>query len=508
MKKLYLTIIVLLSMFNLDMTAAEDDVKEPAPSGIELTDERKAELNNIDIPILNFSLKYGAFPDFDCVSAPEGAVSSSIANNIYVEGELSVTRKGDVQYESGPYKAKESGVRLKVRGNGSSNIGGHKAPFPSYKIKLSKKANLIIGDETVGKSKDWVLLKDRCADLNHVVGFETGRVMGLGWQPRGYPVALMINGNYFGSYFLIEAVSADKDRINITDTGFIIENDVYWWTQADECFKSEYIHPVMGWTFKDPDFEDWSEDARQNIEAATRTAEKVIYEGTDSEGRTLSDVIDIDSFAGWVLLHDVINSRDGLGSNMFVIKDDLDMENPFSSKFRMSVLWDTDGAFKLEPDDFCSVHGKNIFWFQKLFQYTEFRQAYKKKWNSIKATLYDDIMQAIQDRLPLMPGLDASRRFAGSSMTTEQCIRQMENYFQHRIPVLDELIQKMPDQSGIEDVEISIDVPSTIPSDGGVEWISTNNAKVYGLDGIRHSSFVKGINIIRLSDGKTIKIVY
>ena len=97
MKKLYLTIIVLLSMFNLDMTAAEDDVKEPAPSGIELTDERKAELNNIDIPILNFSLKDGAFPDFDCVSAPEGAVSSSIANNIYVEGELSVTRKGDVQ---------------------------------------------------------------------------------------------------------------------------------------------------------------------------------------------------------------------------------------------------------------------------------------------------------------------------------------------------------------------------------------------------------------------------
>lgn len=108
MKKSYLTIIVLLSMFNLDMTAAEDDVKEPAPSGIELTDERKAELNNIDIPILNFSLKDGEFPDFDCVSAPEGAVSSSIANNNYVEGEFSVTRKGDVQYESGPYIAKEA----------------------------------------------------------------------------------------------------------------------------------------------------------------------------------------------------------------------------------------------------------------------------------------------------------------------------------------------------------------------------------------------------------------
>lgn len=76
MKKFYFTIVVLLSMFTFDLHAEADDVKEPAPSGIVLTQERKVELNNIDIPILNFSLKDGAFPDFDCVSAPEGAVSS------------------------------------------------------------------------------------------------------------------------------------------------------------------------------------------------------------------------------------------------------------------------------------------------------------------------------------------------------------------------------------------------------------------------------------------------
>lgn len=72
MKKSYFTIIVLLSMFAFNLHAAEDDDKEPAPSGIVLTQERKVELNNIDIPIMNFSLKDGAFPDFDCVSAPEG----------------------------------------------------------------------------------------------------------------------------------------------------------------------------------------------------------------------------------------------------------------------------------------------------------------------------------------------------------------------------------------------------------------------------------------------------
>lgn len=84
----------------------------------------------------------------------------------------------------------------------------------------------------------------------------------------------------------------------------------------------------------------------------------------------------------------------------------------------------------------------------------------------------------------------------------------MENYFQHRIPVLDELIQNMPDESGIEDIQMTIDIPFVIHSDGGMEWINANNAKVYGLDGIRHSTFVKGVNIIHLSDGKTIKRVY
>ena len=34
-------------------------------------------------------------------------------------GELKITRKGEVPYQSGPYVAKESGIRLKVRGNGS-----------------------------------------------------------------------------------------------------------------------------------------------------------------------------------------------------------------------------------------------------------------------------------------------------------------------------------------------------------------------------------------------------
>lgn len=475
-------------MFNLNINASDDVTEDPAPSGTVLTEVQKAQLNDIDIPILNFNLAEGAFPDFECISHPEGCVGASIINNKWVEGELKITRKGEVLYESGPYVAKESGIRLKARGNGSSNEGGIKSKRPSYKIKLSKKANILIGDESVSKSKDWVLLKDRYVDLKNIAGFETARLLGLGWQPRGYMVVLMINGNYFGNYFLIEAISADKDRIDITDSGFIIEDDAYWWKQPDESFKTDYIQYAMGWTFKDPDFEDLSEETRKNIENVTRMAENVICNGPDSEGRTLADVIDIESFATWVLAQDIINNRDGNGSNIFLIKDDLDMTNPFNSKFRMNALWDMDGAFNTTPDAFSSVHASNMFWYPKLFEYPEFCRAYKEKWDSVKYTIFYDVMKVLNERLKLMPGLDASRRWAGSMITTKDCMQAMEDYFQHRLPVLDNLIENIAMESGVNDVVIPVDIPSSIPSDGGVEWIMTNNARVFGLDGVLRSS--------------------
>ena len=222
----------------------------------------------------------------------------------------------------------------------------------------------------------------------------------------------------------------------------------------------------------------------------------------------LADVIDIESFATWVLAQDIINNRDGNGSNIFLIKDDLDMTNPFSSKFRMSALWDMDGSFSRKTDAFSSIHAGNMFWYPKLFEYPEFCRAYKKKWNSVKYTIFYDVMKVLNERLKLMPGLDASRRFAGGTVTTEDCMQEMEDYFQHRLPILDNLIENIAVESGVNDVVISVDTPSSIPSDGGVEWIRTNNACVFGLDGVERSSFAKGVNIIRFSNGQTIKLVF
>ena len=487
---------------------SEETETEPAPSGVVLTPERRAELDKIDMPVLNFTLKDGAFPDFECVMPPSGCIGTSITNNQYIEGQLVITRKGEAIYESGEYEAKKSGVRLKVRGNGSSNEQGHKSPTPSYKIKLSKKANILVGDESVSKSKDWVLLKEWTGHVKKAIGHEVGRVLGLGWQPRGYAVALLINGNYFGIYYLSEAISADKDRINISDTGFVIENDAYWWVPDEIYFKTANLPYMMGWTFKEPDTDDVPESTLKNIEEATKNFENALYAGPASMTTPLEDMMDVESVATWVLAHDIMNNQDPCGSNIYVIKDDLDPQNPYSTKFRMGPIWDLDGALFKQSDAFAYIHDLDVFWIKKLFEYQEFYDAYKNKWAAVKDTFHDDLMNALNERMKLMPGLQDAWRFAGATDTTEDAIKTLDDFITERLPVLDELIKNMQLSGSVGEITDSAELPAELPADGGVKWLRDNNAKVYSIDGIQRNELSKGLNIIRLDNGATVKRVY
>lgn len=67
-------------------------------------------------------------------------------------------------------------------------------------------------------------------------------MVGLGWNPRYYPVELVLNGRYDGIYFLYESIKIDSNRLDIfeqpeenTDPttipyGWLVEIDNY----ADE----------------------------------------------------------------------------------------------------------------------------------------------------------------------------------------------------------------------------------------------------------------------------------
>ena len=50
------------------------------------------------------------------------------------------------------------------------------------------------------------------------------------------------------------------------------------------------------------------------------------------------NMIDVESFARWMLAHDILGNTDGAGSNIFITKYD----NTETSLIKMGPLWDFD----------------------------------------------------------------------------------------------------------------------------------------------------------------------
>ena len=104
------------------------------------------------------------------------------------------------------------GARL--RGNSTQNF-----PKKPFALKFDKK----VGPQGMPTDKRWELLAnwmDRTM-LRNTVAFEVANKTagaladGLGWNPRGVNVELVINERHVGNYFLCEKVKIDADRIDI-----------------------------------------------------------------------------------------------------------------------------------------------------------------------------------------------------------------------------------------------------------------------------------------------------
>ncbi len=104
----------------------------------------------------------------------------------------------------------------RLRGNSTQNFP--KLPFA---IKLDKKASVL----GMPKHKRWVLLAnwmDRTM-LRNAVAFDIAHKTadastdGLGWNPHGYNVELVMNGRHVGNYYLCEQIKIDSERVDIKD---------------------------------------------------------------------------------------------------------------------------------------------------------------------------------------------------------------------------------------------------------------------------------------------------
>lgn len=325
-----------------------------------------------DLPLLIIDTRNEEEPTYtEAVKSDDTLWGDTITNNKYVFSLLTVESK----YQNATFQAS-----IRVRGNSSSVFSDKK----SYKIKLEEAVDLLdMGSEYA--SKEWILL-NAGADLKTYIGSHVSELCGMEWQPNMRFVNVILNGDWKGCYYLTEPVNQDVADEYVSDSGFIFENDPYFWNSDDIYFKTTQQIYQMGYTFKYPEIS-YDNDVRlMNLQAYMQEFESCVM----NDDSNYKNYIDEDTFASWILARDILGQYDAAGSNMYFYKYDFDLTNPTSTKVKMGPLWDFDSAFLLY-DEWASIHNSEAFIFPQLFEQESFEKSYVERWKNVSASLADDI---------------------------------------------------------------------------------------------------------------------
>ena len=332
----------------------------------------------LKLPVITIETVDSEEPTCVYVNPPEGMAGYGIRNATKVPGRLTITLGDEVFYDSGSYEKNVSGMRIKIRGNSSAYP--QKKP---YKVKLEVGDDLLLrGNDETYSDKDWLLIKD--SDLRQCIGYETCRLMGMEWTPGYQYVNVVMNGDYRGLYLLCEPVERNTHcRINVSKTGYIAESDAYFWNE--DLYIPSFLNP-FGWTFKYPDADDITGE-----QFAWLTGELTRLEETLS-GDRYAERIDVESFARWLLTHDILGTWDSYGSNLFIARYDT-----LDSKVRMPVLWDFDTIFRMEGA-WANVHRERFFFHQMLASVDDtFRRTYRELWNERRNDVFEGMLSFIEE---------------------------------------------------------------------------------------------------------------
>ena len=443
MKKILLLIVALCSWHNAGAWQVRESISE--------AEDTLMQIEALDLPIVYIETKENEEPTSSTIAAPEGCLGSGTTDKEYVKARMTIFDKGQKVFDTGEYKKNEGGVRIRVRGNSSALIT-HK----SFKLKFQVESDPLNRADVLYKNKDWALLNyfSTC-DLRTVIGFEVGKLLKMEWEPEWQFVNFVMNGKYRGLYLLCETVGVAPKRTKVCPSGFMIEADPYWWNEDSDhgVFKTKRINPAMGYTFKYPKAKE-DDSVVDDIEAYMNAFEDALYDGKD-----ISDYIDVNSFAAWILAHDILGTLDGAGSNMFVIKDDfLEGEARFQSKLRMGPLWDLGTIFST-PNEWATAHYMTFFYYEQLFKRPDFVKEYLRQWEGVRelvgpVALYF-VQKVIRDK---GKELDISRRLSPRDKgfhyrSVNEDLKETEKWFDERIPWMDQALTKLIEQTEIVDVQ-------------------------------------------------------
>ena len=354
------------------------------PDGVSKT-SKTAVAAYTGLPIVKINTVNEEEPSADYAYAADGAYGRGITNATNVPASMQIIDScGNLVYESGEYVKKISGLTIKLRGNTSAYVIGKS----SYRLKLQRKADLLASLKSrSGKSfqdKEWILHK-ATSTLDTYIGFAVCDIAGVPWTPKFSFVNVFINNDYRGLFMLMEAINRNESRVDVSEDGYIIERDAYWWNESVKFTTKNY---GQKFTFKYPDDDDITEGQLSYIDGYMNSLELHIADGS------YDDYIDVESFARWLLIHDFLGSWDAAGSNIFVSKYDTTEK----TKLRMLTNWDFDSNF-MQEGAWSLQHIDDRIYMASMFKSSNraFANMYKSLYDSLAPILWNALEKKLNE---------------------------------------------------------------------------------------------------------------
>ncbi len=302
----------------------------------------------------------------------------------------------------------DASATIKGRGNFTWTLD--KRP---YQIKFTT----AVGPLGMQASRTWVLLANHQDPslLRNKIAYDLADSFGLAYSPESRHVDLAINGEYLGSYLLVEKTEVGTNRVALTDEhGVLLEQDPIHGRAEPHYFltsRTGTLFVLKDATLGVDDVLDPTVAvAYAEVQADVNALETALYAPVP-DWQKISSLIDVDSFVKYGFLHELTENYDFDRSSVYFYKD-----GP-GDKLHAGPVWDMDVAMgnftpKIWGGDPTAEYVKSTTylrvkrhnWFETLMRNKQFieltRQMYASTFRSrIDATLdrIDELGAYIED---------------------------------------------------------------------------------------------------------------
>lgn len=301
------------------------------------------------------------------------------SKDYYIDGTVYIDAL-NTGYDNFASASQPLSIQIKGRGNYTWRDFDKKP----YKIKFPDKY-AVLG---MPANKHWCLMAFADDDLGYLrnpIGFQISQYLNMTWTPRYVPVEVVLNGKYWGLYFLTEHVRIGKNRLPIKELednctnpdsitgGWLVEIDNYSEDGNITFYEGNGQYVMI--TPKSPEV--LSTVERNYVTAQLNNLNEKLYGSSES---ALQAILDFDEAAKFYLVQEIMEDCESYHGSCYLYKD-RDKAGEAQKKWCFGPVWDFGNSYMRHAERFC--YDGPIwpqYWIGQLATWSAFQKKVKEYW--------------------------------------------------------------------------------------------------------------------------------